>query len=152
MQEQNKPYPCIPTPTDSSFPAALAYHHVVAARPLPKRNYYAPAWQALPAALAAAAEPLLPRCQPAQLWGVLWGLARLRHLPPDTWMAKYYKSSETQLGDFSAEGLAYMVWALGALGAQPPKPWLRSLAGIVNNKIRSFLAPQMTQILQVSCA
>jgi hypothetical protein len=74
--------------------------------------------------------PPLPETA-AQLWGVLWGLARLRHVPRDAWMARCLQCCDAVMGEFRAEELAHLAWALGAMGYVPEKPWLRALTGQV---------------------
>lgn len=87
------------------------------------------------------------RLQPAQLWGVLWGFSRLRHLPDPDWMAAWLARAREALPDCSAEALGNMAWALGALQYTPDRLWLRALAGAAAYKARSFLAPQLAQLL-----
>lgn len=74
--------------------------------------------------------------QPSQLWGVLWGLCRMAHLPPEPWMASWLAAARQQLDGFNAEGLAHSVWALAALGHVPDRLWLRAFSGMVAYKIR----------------
>ena len=76
--------------------------------------------------------PRLPVFQPSQLWGVVWGLARLGHVPRATWMERWLMCSERVIGEFTIEGLCHMAWALGALGYVPEKTWLRSFIGQVS--------------------
>lgn len=48
-------------------------------------------------ALCAASLSQLPAMQPAQLWGLLQGLARLRHVPPADWMAAHLAAVASQV-------------------------------------------------------
>jgi hypothetical protein len=74
--------------------------------------------------------------QPSQLWGVLWGLSQMGHLPPPAWMASWLAAARQQLDKFDAEGLAHAAWALAALGHVPDKLWLRAFAGMVAHRVR----------------
>lgn len=91
---------------------------------------------------------LLPAAaRPSQLWGILWGFARLRFLPGDAWMSLWLARAREALPDCSAEALGHMAWSLGALQYVPQRLWLRAFAGTAASKARSFLAPQLTQLL-----
>lgn len=87
------------------------------------------------------------RLQPSQLWGVLWGFARLRHLPDEAWMGLWLARAREALPDCGSEALGHIAWSLGALGYTPERLWLRAFVGAAAFKLRSFLAPQMAQLL-----
>jgi hypothetical protein len=76
------------------------------------------------------------RCQPAQLWGVLWGFAQSGCPPEEPWLASWLAAAQQQLDGFDAEGLAHSIWALAALGHVPHKLWLRAYCGMVAYKIK----------------
>lgn len=76
------------------------------------------------------------RCQPAQLWGVLWGFAQFSYPPEESYMASWLAAAQQQLDGFNAEGLAHSIWALAALGHVPHKLWLRAYCGMVAYKIK----------------
>lgn len=76
------------------------------------------------------------RCQPAQLWGVLWGFAQFGCPPDEPWLASWLAAAQQQLDEFDAEGLAHSIWALAALGHVPHKLWLRAYCGMVAYKIK----------------
>lgn len=80
--------------------------------------------------------PLSPRCQPAQLWGVLWGFAQCGSPPDEPWLASWLAAAQQQLDGFNAEGLAHLIWALAAVGHVPHKLWLRAFCGMVAFKIK----------------
>jgi hypothetical protein len=71
-----------------------------------------------------------------QLWGVLWGLAAARWRPEEQWLASWLAAAQQQLDAFDAEGLAHVIWALGALGHVPHRLWLRAYCGMVAYKIK----------------
>lgn len=62
-------------------------------------------------------------------------------------MAAWLARSREAMADCPAEALGHMAWALGALQCVPPKLWLRALAGTAAFKARSFLAPQLAQLV-----
>ncbi|WIA30000.1 hypothetical protein OEZ86_000097 [Tetradesmus obliquus] len=90
---------------------------------------------------------MLASLQPTQLWGVLWGLSQVAHLPPPAWLDSWLAAAREQLPKFDAEGLAHAAWALAALGHVPDKLWLRTFAGMVAHRVRSFMAPQLAMLL-----
>ena len=75
--------------------------------------------------------PRLSDFQASQLWGVLWGWAKLGHVPRGVWMERWLMASERIIGEFDIEGLCHVVWALGAMRFVPEKTWLRSYIGQV---------------------
>lgn len=86
------------------------------------------------------------RCQPSQLWGVLWGFAKAGQVPPAAWMASWLAASRQQLDGFDAEGLAQSGWALAALQHVPDKLWLRGYSGMVAYRIRCVhLVPHLVR-------
>jgi hypothetical protein len=61
----------------------------------------------------------------------------------EAWLAR----AREAMRDCGSEALGQMAWALGALQYAPDKLWLRALAGTAAFKSRSFLAPQLSQLL-----
>jgi len=61
----------------------------------------------------------------------------------DAWLAR----TREALPDCRADALGHMAWSLGALQYVPDKLWLRAFAGTAAFKARSFLAPQLSQLL-----
>jgi hypothetical protein len=62
-------------------------------------------------------------------------------------MASWLARARAALRDCPAEALGHMAWSLGALGYVPDRFWLRGFAGTAAFKARSFLAPQLSQLL-----
>lgn len=65
-------------------------------------------------------------------------------------MDAFLESSQAQIKEFNAEGLAALAWSLGALGYVPDKLWLRSLVGQVWETAR-LATSYMRQVLQSLC-
>jgi hypothetical protein len=54
----------------------------------------------------------------------VWALARLRFSPPPRWTAALAGAVTARLQEFSAQGLAVVVWGFTRLGARPDRLWL----------------------------
>lgn len=80
--------------------------------------------------------PVTRRCQPSQLWGMLWGLSALGPVRDETFLASWLAAAQQTLDGFNADGLAHTAAALAALGAAPGRLWLRGFAGMVAWKIK----------------
>ncbi len=91
------------------------------------------------------------RFQPTQLWGVLWGLARMAHAPDGPWMDRFFARSQQLLRDFTPEGLAHMGWALASLGYVPEKLWLRAFCGMCAYKMRWVNDVMQSQTMDLAC-
>ncbi|KAF5829938.1 hypothetical protein DUNSADRAFT_15294 [Dunaliella salina] len=95
----------------------------------------------------------LDRFQPAQLWGMLWGLARLSRacgfLPEKRWMTRFLKACSRVMGDFDAEGLGNLIWSVAALQCIiPEREWMRQFVGACSGRLRSFQATHLVQLVE----
>jgi hypothetical protein len=61
---------------------------------------------------------------PQALTTCAWVLARLRYVPPRTWLAGFFAASFKLLPSYRTQELAVTLWALAALRLYPGDPWL----------------------------
>lgn len=60
---------------------------------------------------------------------LLWSLAQLRLVPPESWLAVLVEAAYGQLHAAEPRHCACMMWACAKMQRVPPQPWLDRWAG-----------------------
>lgn len=74
-------------------------------------------------ALATAFQASFSECEPQALSNAIWALSRLSYFPTQQWMEGFLSCSESQLYDFTDQGLSITVVAMARLRFRPPPAW-----------------------------